>query len=114
MDLVLECNEAMVDKTAILGGGRIMMTPPIDESYWKFRVRVSEKQAIIGFPKFNTIGIGFQHEEDWNTNLPYTTSAKEIYDHIEHNKQDDSIPPELCIRAIKIIQKTVEYGLREE
>lgn len=110
-DLVLEINESMVDKTAKLNGGAIgaiLITPPIDESYWKFRVAVSDKQAIVGFPKFGSIGIGFQHEDDWNTNLPSICETEEIYNHIECNKADDSISRELCIKAIEMIKEAVE------
>jgi hypothetical protein len=82
----------------------IMITPPINEDYWVFRVAVSENQAIVGFEKFFTIGIGFQHEEDWNTNLPYQSSAQEILDHISHNKGDNSIPDKTCLEAIQLVQ----------
>lgn len=91
------------DRTVQVGG--IMLTPLIDEGYWAYRVRVSETQAIAGFPKFGTIGVGFAVEEDWNTNLPYTCDADEIYDHIAHNKGDDSISREDCITAIQMIQE---------
>ena len=84
----------------------ILFTPPIDEDYWLFRVPLTDKQAIVGFPKFWTIGIGFQVEEyDWNTNLPYTSDAETIYKHIEDNKGDDTISEEACISAIQAIQK---------
>jgi len=83
----------------------IMFTPPLDEDYWLFRVQLTDKQAVVGFPKFRTIGIGFQVEDDWNTNLPYTCESEKIYDHIKHNKADDSISDEACIEAIKAIQK---------
>lgn len=86
------------------GGGTVLITPPIDEGYWLFRVPLSENQAIIGFPKFGTIGIGFQVEDDWNTNLPYTCEAGMIYNHIQHNKADDSISDDACIEAIEAIQ----------
>jgi hypothetical protein len=85
----------------------LMLTPAIDEDYWAYRVRVSDRQAVVGFPKFATVGIGFAIEEDWNTNLPYTCGTEEIYDHIEHNKGDDSITREDCIAAIKMIQDAV-------
>jgi hypothetical protein len=84
--------------------GPAMITPPISEGYWTYRVRVGETQAIVGFPKFNTIGIGFAVEEDWNTNLPYTCGTEEIYEHIEHNKGDDSISREDCLRAIEMVR----------
>src|SRR5258708_977625 len=94
MNLVLE-TKGQPDKTPHIGP--VMMTPPIDEDYWAFRVRLSEKQAIVGFPKFFTVGIGFAREEDWNTNLAYTCTADEIYDHIAHNKGDDSISRDDCL-----------------
>jgi len=105
-DLTLERKD-QPNKTPVFGdgaGGTAMLTPLIDEGYWLFRVRVSDKQAIVGFPKFFTIGIGFAVEEDWNTNFPYTCTAEEIYDHIEHNKADDSISRERCIEAIEMVR----------
>lgn len=71
------------------------------------RVKVSENQAVVCFPKFNTYGIGFQCEKDWNTNLPYTCDAYEIYDHIAHNKGDDSIPDEQCVLATQALQLAI-------
>lgn len=85
--------------------GPVMLTPAIDEDYWTYRVALSGTQAVVGFPKFGTIGIGFAREEDWNTNLPYTCSAVEIYDHIEHNKGNDEISREDCIAAIEMIRQ---------
>ncbi len=88
-----------------VGDNLIMVTPPIEGNYWKFRVPLTDKQAIIAFPKFFTMGIGFQVEDaDWNTNLPYTKPAEEIYNHIQKNKGDDSITEEMCIEAIGMIQ----------
>lgn len=104
MELILE-TKGQDDKTPVLGG--IVMTPPIDEDYWIYRVKVSETQAIVGFPKFFTVGIGFAQEEDWNTNLPWTCTSEEIYNHIKHNKGDDSITREDCIAAIEMIQFAV-------
>jgi hypothetical protein len=90
------------NETAVIGP--VLLTPPIDEDYWQFRVRLTDQQSIVGFPKFTTIGIGFAVEDDWNTNLPYTCSAEQIYDHIEHNKGDDTISREDCLAAIRLIQ----------
>lgn len=96
------------DTTAVFGsdaGAVAMVAPVIDEDYWVFRVEVSESQAVVGFPKFGTIGIGFQVEEDdWNTNLPYTSSAEEILAYIGDNKGDSSISDESCLEAIRLIQ----------
>jgi hypothetical protein len=83
----------------------ISMTPAIGEDYWAYRVIVGEHQAILGFPKFSTIGIGFAVEEDWNTNLPYTCTTDEIWEHIRHNKGDERIPDEWCLTAIRMVQE---------
>ena len=105
MELKLE-TKGQTNETPQVGG--LLITPPISEDYWAYRVKVSETQAIVGFPKFMTIGIGFAVEEDWNTNLPYTCDAEEIYDHIAHNKGDDAITSEDCIAAIRMIQDAVK------
>lgn len=107
--LVLEIR-GQEDQTArlSLGGTTVAITPAIDEDYWAYRVRLSEAQAIVGFPKFFTIGIGFAQEEDWNTNLPYACGTEEIYDHIAHNKGDDSISREDCLTAIRMIQEAIK------
>lgn len=94
--------------------GGIMMTPMIDEDYWLYRVRLSETQAINAFPKFNTIGIGFAVETDWNTNLPYTCLTDEIFNHIAHNKGDDSISDEDCLKAIEMLKKAIKQGQAQQ
>jgi hypothetical protein len=102
-DLILE-NKNQPNETAVFGGGAVMMTPMVDEDYWTYRVRLSEKQAVLGFPKFLTVSIGFAQEEDWNTNFPYTCDTEEIFQHIKHNKGDDSIADDDVRVAIKLIQ----------
>lgn len=87
------------------GGGLIALTPPLDEDFWEYRVRLSDTQAILGFPKFFTIGIGFAQEEDWNTNLPYLVATEEIFGHIIHNKGDDSISDDDVRQAIRMVQE---------
>lgn len=109
MTLTLEI-KGQSDKTGTYGtsaGGVMLLTPPIDESYWQYRVMLGERQAIVGFPKFTTIGIGFAVEDDWNTNLPYTQDAAAIFDHIKHNKGDDGISDDDCLAAIRMIQDAV-------
>jgi len=107
-DLVLE-RKNQPDQTPNIGG--IMLTPKLGEDYWLYRVRLSEVQAIVGFPKFMTIGIGFAVEEaDWNTNLPWTCGTAEIFSHIAHNKGDESIADKDCLAAIELIQA----GIRED
>lgn len=89
-------------------GGSLMICPPVGQDYWIFRVAVSEKQAVVGFPKFGVIGIGFQfEEEDWNTNLPSSSDAEEIYEHIKVNKGAEPTRED-CIAAIKMIQAAAE------
>lgn len=113
MELILE-RRAGVEDSGMLDPS-VAITPPIDETYWSYRVMVSEVQAILGFPKFWTVGIGFAREQDWNTNLPHTCPADEIFDHISHNKGDPSIPDERCIEAIQMVQDAVrEDGKHEE
>jgi hypothetical protein len=108
--LILEDRDQQ-DRTTLLTSTEdvVAVTPPISEDYWQYRVQLSDKQAIIGFPKFLTIGIGFAVEEaDWNSNLPYSSSAEGIYRHIKHNKGDDAISDEDCIEAIRMIQHAIE------
>ena len=109
-DLVLERRD-QGDRTSTFVGPRpqsvVMVTPLIDEAYWSYRVRLTEKQAVVGFPKFGLIGIGFAVEEDWNTNLPSTCDTQAIADHIMHNKGDDAIPESSVIEAIRLIQDAV-------
>lgn len=91
----------------------LAITPPINEDYWLMRIKVSEQQAIVCFPKFFTIGIGFQQEDDWNTNLPYTRDAEEIFQHIRMNKGDSSISDTTCIEAIRMLQDEIKRYLAE-
>lgn len=106
MNLVLE-RKNQPDETRDVGG-IMQMTPPIDESYWEYRVMVSEKQAIVGFPKFGTVGVGFMLEDDWNSNLPCRIcTAEEIFDHIKHNKGDNAISDDDCLQAIRMIRDAV-------
>lgn len=108
--LVLECNSETVDQSPIqMGGGvTVVMTPPINEDYWMFRVKLSRSQAILGFPKFSTIGIGFAKETDWNTNLPYTCGAEEIFNHIKHNKGRGGRDARECLKAIRMVQEAAK------
>ena len=87
----------------------IMMTPPIDEDYWIFRIKLHKDQALVGFPKFGTIGIGFAQEEDWNTNLPYQATTKEIADHIWINRKYPQVSYKILTKAVDIMRKASEY-----
>lgn len=101
-ELKLERREQR-DQTANIG--RMSLTPMVDEDYWAYRVRLTDKQAVLGFPKFGTIGIGFAAEEDWNTNLPYRCDTDEICQHIKHNAGDDSITEDDIRAAVELIQQ---------
>lgn len=87
------------------GGAVAMLTPNINEDYFVFRVKLSDTQAVLGFEKFGTVGIGFAQEEDWNTNLPYTCKTQQILDHIRHNKGDESISDDDVFAAIEMVQR---------
>jgi hypothetical protein len=100
MKLILE-RKNQPDQTAIIGPA--MITPPIQKDYWEYRVQLGEGQAILGFPKFNTIGVGFALEKDWNTNLPFRCSTEEIWQHIKHNRGKTIAKPLEIKRAIDLI-----------
>lgn len=102
MKLELE-RRNQVDKTPMLGAA--MLTPDVNEDYWAYRVRLSDEQAIVGFPKFMTIGIGFAVETDWNSNLPYACDTEKIFGHIKHNKGDGSISDDDVRAAIALVQQ---------
>lgn len=108
MKLILEINQnaEAIEKAndGKLLNGRVLITPPVGEDYWLMRVKISDEQAIVGFPKFGTIGIGFAKEEDWNTNLPYLVPIQRLWEHIRHNKGDKRIPKKRCLEAIALIQ----------
>lgn len=110
MTLTLERRE-QADTTAFFGGqtGPVaMVTPAIDEDYWEYRVRLTDTQAIVGFPKFGTIGIGFAVEEwSWNTNLPHSLPTDRIFEHIRRNKGDESIADKDVRAAIRLVQDAV-------
>lgn len=112
--LVLERRSDALDETDVnnVGGVVVLMTPPINSDYWAYRVRVADGQAVVGFGKFGTVGIGFAEEDDWNTNLPYTGDAESIRRHIWHNRgeriQDTPEGAALVVRAIELIQDAVK------
>lgn len=114
--LKIEANSrCLVEQDFKIRNSLIMVTPKIDEDWWLFRVPLSENQAIVAFPKFGTIGIGFQVEKaDWNTNLPWSCKEDEIYDHIKHNKGDDSINWLDCIKAIRMLQRHIAKQFPEK
>ena len=92
-----------------VGHTTIMMTPPLDDDYWVFRIKLHLEQALVAFPKFGTLGIGFAEELDWNTNLPYTCETEYIYKHIRRNKKYKQITKAKCIEAIEVLRKASTY-----
>ena len=94
----------------------ILITPPVGrEDFWLFRVKLSDNQAIVGFPKFNTVGIGFQKEkENWNTNLPFSCSTERIFNHIKKNKGSKSIRKSDCMQAIQMIREAASKHLKKD
>lgn len=104
MQLEVNGKFAPTDSPIYVGGMSVLVTPPLDKEYWLARVDLGGN-AVVCFPKFVTIGIGFQKEEDWNTNLPYSCPAEQIWDHIEHNRGDESITRERGIEAIRALQE---------
>lgn len=100
-------------KWVTTAGNFIQITPPIGtDDYWLARVWISKFQAVEAFPKFGQIGIGFKVEKkDWNTNLPHTKDAVEIFRHIKKNK-GVAVSDERCIAAIRILQAWVNKTLR--
>lgn len=107
----IEINPSFTDKQPVLSDGKttLLLTPPINGDYWLLRVPLSANQAIVAFPKFMTIGVGFQQEENWNTNLPYSQPAERIFEHISHNKADDAITDAECVAAIQLIQEAIAH-----
>lgn len=122
-DLVLERRD-QTDQMRVAADGPhhdtertvVLLTPPITEDYWAYRVIVADGQAVVGFPKFFTVGIGFAVEEDWNTNLPYTSDAPAIAAHIWHNRAplpDDEDAKALVVHAITLIQQAVTEDIEK-
>lgn len=85
----------------------IAITPAIGGDYWTYRVRLSERQALLGFPKFSTVGVGFAIEEDWNCNLPHSVEPGELLAHIEHNRADESVTDDAILAAVRLIDEAV-------
>ena len=106
MELILE-RKNQPNQTGVVPLGEksaALITPPIDEDYWEYRVQVTPEQAVVGFPKYVTIGIGFAVEEgSWNTNLPYNYDAERIAKHIDINRPK-GLRRATVVKAIRLIQ----------
>lgn len=113
VELKLEISETFVKAKDGFNTSKlsVLITPPLDEDYWVFRVKLYEDQSIVAFPKFTTYGIGFAIEEDWNTNLPYRCPTEEIYKHIAHNKKYKQIKKSDCIKAIEMLRKACHQAI---
>lgn len=108
MELMIEANSrAVAYADRKIGETVIAVTPAIGGDYWLLRVPVSDDQAVVAFPKFGTVGIGFQSEEDWNRNLPHSAATEEIFAHIACNKGDPAIPDARCIEAIRLLKARI-------
>jgi hypothetical protein len=116
VELILETRTEENGTPVIKSGGvEIAFTPSIGENYWCYRVRLSDKQAVVGFPKFSTIGIGFAVEKaDWNTNLPYHVPVEKLFQHIKHNKGSRRIKDADVRTAIEMIQTAAMADRNEE
>jgi hypothetical protein len=100
----IQINEKAVKDVTKVNEYVFVMRPDVTEN-WIARVPLANGQALIAFPKFGTVGIGFEKETDWNTNLPVTCSATTIYDHIKHNKGSRKITEEECLAAIEELRR---------
>jgi hypothetical protein len=111
MNLQLEYRDKFDGGISTYTDGRItaLITPVIGEDYWVFRIKLFKDQALLAFPKFRTLGIGFALEEDWNTNLIYLATPRTIFNHIKCNKKYKEITDQECIAAIKVLQKACRY-----
>ena len=105
-----------IDHTTYIEGQKevTMFAPIVNEEYWLYRVKLFRDQAVIAFPKFGIIGIGFAKETDWNTNLPSACPAEQICEHIYRNKKYDKITEEQVVEAIKMIQEQVLLDMAPE
>lgn len=113
-DLVLERRRQVVDPSVAgvtASGVTVFLGGPGSDDEWSYRVVLSPRQAVLGFRKIGTIGIGFAIEEYWNTNMPYRRDAQEIFDHIRDNKGDGEISDEDCLAAIRMIQDAAREDL---
>lgn len=90
-----------------------LIPPMVHEDYWLFRAQLKHGQAIVAFPKYATLGIGFAQETDWNTNLPAKCEPEEIFQHIRHNKQYEDISDDEVREAISAVREVCLRWLAE-
>ena len=115
--LVVEYKEGFQpsNDTIKTNGGIIMFTPSINSEYYIMRVVLYKDQALVAFPKFGLIGVGFAIEEgSWNTNLPYQVEAERLYRHIRRNKKYRAITKQTCLEGLKLLQEACrKYEFQE-
>lgn len=110
--MIVEFNTTMLKDNSTFKSGNnvIAVTPSIDKDYWLFRVHLYKDQYVQAFPKFFTLGVGFAIEDDWNTNLPYSSGPEAIYSHISHNKKYKAITKDRAIEALtKLTTACADY-----
>lgn len=108
--LVLE-RRTQADETFVVG---VVSVPPVvDEDYWSYRVQLGHGQAVLGFPKHSTIGVGFALEDDWNTNLPYRCETDDVVSHILHNKRFECISDEAVRAAVLMVQEAAVADIKD-
>lgn len=82
------------------------------DDYWAYRVDLSDKQALIGFPKHGTIGVDFLHNH--GQDLPYSVNPERLADFFSRGRLlggDETMPRANVIHAIKMIREAVvEHG----
>lgn len=93
--------------------GAISLTPPVNEDFWGYRVQLGHGQAVLGFPKHGTVGVGFALEDDWNTNLPYRCETDYVVSHILHNKRYECISDEDVRAAVLLVQEAAAFDIRD-
>jgi hypothetical protein len=94
--------------------------PPLDFTHpwadgvpWYYRVAVSDRQAVVGFPKFSTVGIGFEDEPgSLDLNLGYDRGTETIFRHVYSNKGDAAIADDACRQAISMVRDAAARDIR--
>jgi hypothetical protein len=114
--LVVEYKEGFQpsNDTIKTNGGIIMFTPDIDKDYYIMKVNLYKDQALVAFPKFGLIGVGFALESDWNTNLPYQTDTERLYNWIKRNKKYRAITKQTCLEGLKMLQAACKQYEKDE
>lgn len=90
----------------------ILERRPRNKDNWIYRVKLSHKQAVIGYPHQGTIMIAFEHEDHLDLSVSYNQFTPElIYHHIQSNKGDDRIEDDTCVQAIQFIVEAAHHDI---